>query len=103
MSTVASETVALRPEELRIVLAILQQFVPGKPVWAFGSRATGRCLKPFSDLDLAFEGTLDGPVRSSLADAFDDSDLPMKVDLVELGLIEPEFRTRIEHDFVRIV
>lgn len=60
-------------------------------VWAFGSRATGRA-RPYSDLDLlvARSHPLDWRARSNLAEAFEASRLPFRVDVVEeAGLPAP--------------
>ena len=48
----------LEPRHFAMVLDILRRRVPERSVWAYGSRATGRHLKRFSDLDLAVEGKL---------------------------------------------
>ncbi len=97
----AAHTLHLPENELEQVRAILRQYIPDRKVWAFGSRATGgRMLKRFSDLDLAVEGKLTAHESAGLADAFEESPLPVKVDVVELGLVDTEFRERIEKDFV---
>lgn len=60
-------------------------------IWAFGSRATGRA-RPYSDLDLLITRghPLDWRTRSALAEAFEASRLPFRVDVVEeSGLPEP--------------
>src|SRR5580700_2502227 len=44
--------IEIEPDHWRIVRDILRRRVPGRPVWAFGSRAR-RTAKPYSDLDLA--------------------------------------------------
>ena len=98
----ASLPIHLQPYEWEIVAAILRKHVPGKAVWAFGSRATGRRVKRFSDLDLAVEGRLDAGESYGLEEDFDESSLPIKVDVVQLGAITPEFRARIEKDFVLV-
>jgi predicted nucleotidyltransferase len=96
-----SQGLHLPERDLEQVRAILKEHLPGRAVWAFGSRATGgRMLKRFSDLDLAVEGELTPREHAGLAEAFDESLLPIKVDLVELGLVDAEFRQRIEKDFV---
>jgi len=96
-----SKTLHLPEHELEQVRAILKKHIPGRMVWAFGSRATGgRMLKRFSDLDLAVEGKLTWPERAALADDFEESPLPIKVDVVELALVDADFRERIEKDFV---
>jgi predicted nucleotidyltransferase len=80
------------------VRAILARIVPEATVWAFGSRVHGRNLKPFSDLDLAIvEGKRLAPgAMVGLKAAFADSDLPFRVDLVELDSVDDAFRERIE-------
>ena len=88
--------------ELDIIAGILRKHVAGRHVWAFGSRATGKRLKRFSDMDLAVEGTLTWDQRTALEADFDESLLPFKVDVVELGKLETGFRERIESDFVEI-
>ena len=96
-----SKTLHLPEHELEQVRAILKKHIPGRMVWAFGSRVTGgRMLKRFSDLDLAVEGKLTWPERAALADDFEESPLPIKVDVVELALVDADFRERIEKDFV---
>lgn len=84
----------------QMVAAILDQTAPGRPVFAFGSRATGRRLKPYSDLDLAFPGRLDAATHMNLIDAFDESLLPFKVDIIQLDTVDPKFRVRIAPDLI---
>ena len=97
------QTLGLTRGELDIVTRLLRQYLPDRPVWAFGSRTFGRARRR-SDLDLAIGGLapLSSAVRSELADAFDESDLPIEVDLVDLNEVTPEFRSRIESDFVAL-
>jgi type I restriction enzyme S subunit len=62
----------------------------------FGSRATGRA-RPLSDLDLAIDAgrrlSLDETAR--LGEAFSDSDLPYKVDIVDWHAVDERFRQMI--------
>lgn len=90
-------------EEASIVRSILRERVADRPVWVFGSRATGKARRR-SDLDLAVggESPLSLRIRTQLADDFDRSDLPMRVDVVDLNAITLEFRERIERDFIQI-
>lgn len=87
--------------DLEIVQHILQTHVSGRPVFVFGSRVTGRARRR-SDLDLAIGG--DTPLsRSTMADlreAFDESDLPIEVDVVDLSDATGVFRTRIESEWI---
>lgn len=95
--------IAARPNEWRIITQLLRTRLPDYEVWAFGSRARGRA-KPYSDLDLAIVG--DRPLSidrlAELAEAFSESDLPWKVDLVDWSLSSPSFRGRIAAEKVII-
>jgi type I restriction enzyme S subunit len=84
----------LSPDQRRIAIDILREHLPpGSKAWVFGSRATGRA-RQYSDLDLAIDAgqplTLDQ--SASLAEAFGDSDLPYRVDVVDLRAIDERFR-----------
>jgi predicted nucleotidyltransferase len=85
-----------------IVAEIVEKFLAGRTVWAFGSRATGKHVKRFSDLDLAVPGRLTWEERTALSEAFDESLLSFKVDVVELDLVDADFKQRIEKDFVYV-
>ena len=77
---------------------ILRQHAP-RPcrVWAFGFRVRGRARR-FSDLDLAFDAGRPLTLRDTavLADAFDESDLPWRVDIVDLVTCSETFKREIE-------
>ena len=90
----------IAPEHLQIVRAILQQQIPHRTVWAFGSRVNGNA-KPYSDLDLAILGEtpLSLVEHANLVDAFSESDLPWKVDVVDWALIGEEFREIIRKKY----
>ena len=91
----------IRPDHLGIVQTILKKFVPTHEVWAFGSRAKWTA-KEYSDLDLCIISKT--PLRFStlglLEEAFDDSDLPYKVDVVDWATTSESFRKIIEQDKV---
>jgi len=72
------------PRDLETVRAILRRYVPDRAAWAFGSRVA-RNAKRFSDLDLAILGDQCVPAATlaDLREAFDESDLAFKVDLVD--------------------
>ncbi|HMA96751.1 MAG TPA: nucleotidyltransferase domain-containing protein [Polyangiaceae bacterium] len=89
----------LAPDHLRLFQQLLAQHVPELEVWAFGSRVVGN-PKPHSDLDLALVNqqpiAVDRLARLSLE--FEESDLPFRLDLVELSTTTPAFRAIIERD-----
>ena len=93
--------VDVRPDLWRIVQGILQKHVPQHEVWAFGSRAKGTA-KPYSDLDLAVmtDQPLSLDVSAALTDAFAESDLPWRVDVVDWASTSESFRLIIERDKV---
>lgn len=90
-------------EEWKVVSTILRRHVPDREVWAFGSRAK-RNARPFSDLDLAVIGDIPLTLGESanLADAFADSDLPWKVDVLDWATTSASFRQIVERDKVVI-
>ncbi len=93
-------SIDLEPRLLRQVRMILREQVPECEVWVFGSRVGPASAKRFSDLDLAVVSAVALPTRrlALLANAFEESDLPIKVDVVDWQSTSPLFRRRIaEH------
>ncbi len=84
----------------RWVSTILNANLPPRAtVWVFGSRATGGA-RLYSDLDLAIDAgrplTLDE--IANLSEAFRNSDLPYRVDLVDWYTLDARFRQIITPD-----
>lgn len=75
------------------VQRILQTHVPQHEVWAFGLRLKG-VARTYSDLDQAVitQHPLPLGVLGALQDAFAESDLPWRVDVVEWACTSPVFR-----------
>ena len=91
----------LSPDQVRCVRQTLDTILPGAEVWVFGSRATGRS-RPFSDLDLLliWPKSLSWAQRAALRDAFDESDLPFRVDVVEATALSPAIAQRVDSEKV---
>lgn len=88
------------PAQLAQVRQIIDQHVPEDvEVLVFGSRARGGA-KRYSDLDLALraEGPLEPGILGGLADAFEESSLPWRVDLVDYNALSPEFLAAVQAD-----
>jgi predicted nucleotidyltransferase len=88
--------------DLAILLGVLRDHLPpDTDVWAFGSRTTGEARR-YSDLDLALQSgeTLDPDMLGRLQDALSESDLTVKVDVVDLLAVDPAFRRIIEGQMV---
>ena len=91
------------PQELEIVDSILSTHVPRCEVRAFGSRAKWEA-KDYSDLDLLVKGEseLDRGIIADLKDAFAESDLRFRVDVVDWHVVSEAFRDAIEVESVTI-
>lgn len=88
--------VALTTRHVVIVKDIVRHHLGARPVKVFGSRATDTA-KPFSDLDLLVMGEpLTAQQHGAVAEAFDESDLPFRVDIVEADRATPSFLQLIE-------
>jgi predicted nucleotidyltransferase len=72
-------------------------------VWAFGSRVNGRAKK-YSDLDIAVLS--DKPLSlydyATLKEAFDESDLPYRVDIVDWAAVTETFQAIIQKNKITI-
>ena len=86
---------------LAAVLRILAEHVPDCEVRAFGSRATWTA-RDYSDLDLAVGGEepLDWRTLGRLKEAFEESSLPMRVDVLDWHATPESFRKVIEQEYV---
>ena len=90
--------VDIHPDHLEIVQDVLREHLPNDVrVWVFGSRAAWT-TKDSSDLDLALEGEgkMDRKVMGVLEDAFEDSDLPYTVDIVDINRVSDKFRRIVD-------
>lgn len=99
----ADSPLQLSTEQLVNVCSILRQHLPQHEVRVFGSRARGQA-KPYSDLDLVIMGDTPLPldVLGQLTQAFAESNLPWRVDLVDWATTSPEFRRHIQHSAQRL-
>ena len=94
----------LSADHKQLVLNILRaDLPPAAKAWVFGSRVTGRSRR-YSDLDLAIDAgrrlTLDEMAR--LSEAFSDSDLPYRVDLIDWQNIDDVWRQAIAGERVAL-
>lgn len=90
----------ISPADEMIVNAILKKHVAKCEVRAFGSRHKWTA-KSYSDLDLAIVGTakLDKSVIYALQEAFEESELSFRVDVLDWYAISDEFRQIIEQGY----
>lgn len=93
MTKPSMPNIDLNPHDWTEVKRILERYVPQYDVWVFGSRATWTA-KAYSDLDLVIITDTRLPL-ATLADlkaAFDESDLSVKVDIVDWATTGEAFR-----------
>ena len=101
MNAVKEEIELALPEHcLALVRTLIRQHAPHHQFFAFGSRVVAsatdrRRVKPHSDLDLAFTGE-PIPLEQlfALRDAFSESELPMRVDIVRAGDLPEGWKMR---------
>ena len=94
--------VDIRPADLKTVRDILNAALPASArVYVFGSRAAG-AAKISADLDLAIDAgrALTRAENAALADAFEESDLPYRVDVADMHGLSEAFKAIIERDKV---
>ncbi len=92
----------IRDDHLVIVRDVLRRCLPtGARAFVFGSRAHGTARR-YSDLDLAleWERPLGLDLIGEIAEALSESDLPYKVDIVDLATVDPAFRARIAEECI---
>ena len=96
----------LSAEHRAQVEAILAQGAPGVEVWAYGSRVNGTSYAA-SDLDLVLRGANLRPVSvsivSGLIDAFDESTLPIIVDIHDWARLPAAHQEEIRRDYYILV
>lgn len=78
---------------LRIIRVILRKYIPGYEVRVFGSRLGG-AAKRYSDLDLAAVGRKKLPkkILYSMREAFEESDLSFRVDILDWRSLSTDFK-----------
>ena len=95
----------LSEKDQRVGRDILRASAPPEAiVWAFGSRTTGRARR-YSDLDLAIDAGRQLTIRDMalLQEAFDESELSYRVDIVDWRTLDDAFRRRIAGELVAFV
>jgi predicted nucleotidyltransferase len=97
-----TEPLGLDPQHNKLIEKIIRDFLSGKQTWqvdVFGSRRRGD-HRTYSDLDLWIETTPGLLLREAqnLKDVFEESDLPIKVDIVTPDSVVEEYRPNIVNE-----
>lgn len=102
MADEAGRAIDLPEAHRRQVLAIIRARLPEAKVWVYGSRAKGQARR-YSDLDLMLDDhgkTISGSVLGNLDEDFDESSLPIIVELRDMAEIDAAFLARVQKDFL---
>lgn len=92
----------LDADYLEVVLELLRSHIPDTAVWAYGSRVSGKARK-YSDLDLvAFASTSQGKQIADLKEAFEESNLPFRVELFVWNEIPEHFHNEIQDNHIEL-
>ena len=90
-------------EQRKTVLALLARHLPNTTAWVYGSRVKWTS-RPESDLDLVVFAKPEQERRvSDLREAFEESNLPFRVDLFVWDTVPEQFRKTIEAERVVLV
>ena len=90
-------------EQRKTVLALLASHLPNTTAWVYGSRVKWTS-GPKSDLDMVvFAGPEQSGRVSGLREAFEESNLPFRVDLFVWDDVPEQFRKQIEAEHVVLV
>lgn len=84
----------LTSQEISLIKKIIYSKIDPKShyVFIFGSRATGTDQR-FSDIDIGIEGRpLSAKVKLEIEEAFEESDLPYNVEIVDFSTVRKNFR-----------
>lgn len=96
----AIKNIDITPDQHKIVLDLLKQYLPNIEVWVYGSRIKGTA-RPQSDLDMiVFTSPAQTLAVSALKEAFDERNLPFRVDLFSWDQIPEEFHQNIKEQHV---
>ena len=85
----------IEEKHLKIVQDILRKYPYN--FYVFGSRIKGNATK-YSDLDLAYDIQIPNQELVKIETSFSESDLPYKVDIIDLNNINLSFRNIISKD-----
>jgi type I restriction enzyme, S subunit len=97
-------SINLKPEHLKIVKEILFKFIPNTEVWAFGSRVKFTNAE-FADLDLVIvdENKQSLTIMADLEEAFEQSDLPFEVDILDYCSIAEHLKKEINKKYMKLI
>ena len=105
MPELPNESLDIRPKDLVRLIPLLRQHLPGSEVWAYGSRVKGT-NQDASDLDLVVrnprELAAETTELATAQEALVESNIPIRVELLDWARIPVSFQQEIEKAYVVI-
>lgn len=94
---------SLEKKYLDYILKTLNENIQNAKFFVFGSRAKGNCTK-YSDIDIAIQGDSDIPIDilDKIRSIFNNSTLPIEVDIIDLNSIEDNFKNIIKDSLIEL-
>ena len=102
MADEAARAIDLPEAHKKQVLEIIRSRLPDARVWVYGSRSKGGARR-YSDLDLMLDDRgreIAWSVLGNLDEDFDESSLPIIVELHDMAATEAKFLERVRKDFL---
>lgn len=94
---VEQKIIDVEPRHLKMVQSVFAHNLPFKKVWAYGSRVKWTARKT-SDLDCVVFGATDMEIYKA-QEAFDESDIPFEVQLLNWETIPDDFKENIKKEY----
>ena len=93
---VSVSDVDITPQHLELLAGIIRRHAPGREVWAYGSRVSGKSWR-YSDLDLVVLGEepLKAIDRENLLDDLSETRIPYLIDLQDWSRVPESWREEI--------
>lgn len=93
-------TINISENDKTILNKILNKYKNDFDFFAFGSRVTGT-NSDYSDLDICFVLKTNAPIHN-LKDELEESNLTIKIDLIDYKLIDEDFRAIIDSHKIKL-
>ena len=91
-----TDDIDLSPQQRDRIVSLLNRYLPDTTVWAYGSRVKWTA-RPQSDLDLVvFANDAQSMDIFHIKEAFEESDLPFRVDIFSWDDLPDSFHENIE-------
>ncbi len=98
-----NQAIDISTNQRKTILELLRKYLPNTTAWVYGSRVKWTS-RPQSDLDMVvFAAPEQDRQVSNLREAFEESNLPFRVDLFVWDTVPEQFHEQIEADHVVLV